>query len=51
MLHLEHILHSMWELGYQSCDADPGLWIKNEYRPKNELEYHLYILCYADDIL
>ena len=41
----------MWELGYKSCDADPDMWMKNEYRPKYKLEYYSYILCYVDDIL
>ena len=36
---------------YQSCNADPDLWIKAEYRPEDKLAYYSYILCYADDIL
>ena len=41
----------MQELGYQSCNADPDLWMKAEYRPEDELKYYSYILCYVDDIL
>ena len=41
----------MWVLGYWSCDADPDLWRKAEYKPEDKLEYYSYILCYVNDIL
>ena len=41
----------MQELWYQSCDADTNLWMKAQHRPKDQLEYYSYILCYVDDIL
>ena len=40
----------MQELGYESCDADPDLLVKAEYRSGDKLEYYSYILCYVDDI-
>ena len=36
----------MKELGYLSCDADPDMWMKAEYRPENKED-----LCFVDDIL
>ena len=41
----------MQKMGYQSCNADPDLWMMAEYRPENKLEYYSYILYYVDDIL
>ena len=41
----------MWELGYQSCDANPDLWMIAKYRLEDKFEYYLYILCYMYDIL
>ena len=41
----------MQELGYHSCDADPDLWMKAEYRLEEKLQYYSYALCYVDDIL
>ena len=38
-----HFAQCMWESWYQSCDADPDLWMKPEYRPEEKLEYYLYI--------
>ena len=46
-----HLAECMWKLGYWSCDADPNLCIKAEYRPEDKLEYYPYILHYVDDIL
>ena len=34
-----HFAQCMQELVYQSCDSDPDLWIKAEYRPGDKLEY------------
>ena len=46
-----HLAQCMQELVYQSCVADPDLWMKAQYRPDDELEHYSYILCYVDDIL
>ena len=46
-----HLAQYMQELGYQSCDADPNLCMKAQYRPEDKLEYYLYIVCYVDNIL
>ena len=48
--HLGHIFHNASRIR-MSCDADPNLWMKAEYRPEDKLEYYSYILCYVDDIL
>ena len=38
-------------LGYQSCKADPDLWLKPEIRPEDWVKYYSHLLCYVDDIL
>ena len=38
-------------MGYTSCKADPGLWLKAVTRPDDNVHYYAYILCYVDDIL
>ena len=50
VLHLEQILHNVCRK-FQSCDADPDLWMKAEYRPEDKLEYYSYFLWYVYDIL
>ena len=44
-------LASMEFLGYQSCKADPDLWLKPEIRPEDGVQYYSYQLCYVGDIL
>ena len=46
-----HLAQCIKELGNKSCDADPDLSVKSEYRPEDKLEYYSYILGYVDDIL
>ena len=46
-----HLSQWMQESGYWSCDADPDLLMKAEYRPKHKLEYYSYILCYVEKIM
>ena len=41
----------MRELGYESCKADPDLWMKPEVKPTDGSKYYSYILLYVDDIL
>ncbi len=41
----------MRQMGYTSCKADPGLWLKAVTRPEDNGHYYAYILCYVDDIL
>ena len=41
----------MKEFGYQSCDADPNLWMNAQYGPEAKSQYYSYNLCYVDDIL
>ena len=43
---LGHILHTVWR---KSCDADPDLWMKPEFRPKiSQIIIHTF---YVNDIL
>ena len=46
-----HFARYMESLGYQSCKADPDLWLKQEIRPEDGVKYYSYLLCYVDDIL
>ena len=41
----------MQELRYCSCNTDPDLWMKAQYRPEWMLKYLSYIVCCLDDIL
>ena len=45
-----HHAKCMESLGYQSCKADPDLWLKSETRPEDEVKYYSYLLYYVDDI-
>ena len=46
-----HISNCMRHLGYESCKADPDLWMKPKTRPSDGFEYYSYVLIYVDDIL
>ncbi len=46
-----HLVSFMHQMGYTSCKADPDLWLKAMIRPKDNVHYYAYILCYVDDIL
>ena len=46
-----HLAQCIEELGYCSCNADPNMWMKAQYRPEDKLENNSYISCYVDDIL
>ena len=46
-----HLAQCIWELGHCSCDADPILWMKDEYRSEDKFEHYSHILCLVDDIL
>ena len=37
-------------MGYQSCKAEPDLWLETEIRPEDGANYYSYILCFVDDI-
>ena len=45
-----HLAKCMKSLGYESCKADPDLWLKPEIRPNDGVKYYSYLLCYVDDI-
>ena len=38
-------------MGWESCKADPDLWLKPMVRPDNGFKYYAYILIYVDDCL
>ena len=45
-----HLWNCMEHLGYESCLADPDLWMKVGVKSNNERYWH-YILLYVDDML
>ncbi len=40
----------MHKMGYQSCQADPDLWLKEQIDQMGK-PYYSYILCYVDNLL
>ncbi|KAL7545200.1 hypothetical protein ACHAWF_014099 [Thalassiosira exigua] len=46
-----HLASAMRSMGYDSCRADPDLWMKKKTRPEDKFEYYSYVLCYVDGIL
>jgi hypothetical protein len=46
-----HLADCMRHLGWESCMADPDVWIKPEVRPDDGYRYYAYCLLYVDDIL
>jgi hypothetical protein len=46
-----HLADCMRHLGWQSCLADPDVWIKSEVRPSDGFKYYAYALLYVDDAL
>jgi hypothetical protein len=38
-------------LGWESCKADPDLWLKAETRGSDGFKFYAYCLLYVDDIL
>ena len=45
-----HLRDCMMHLGYESCLADPDLWMKIGVKSNNERYWH-YVLLYVDDML
>ena len=46
-----YLAKCMQSLGYQSCKADPDLWLTSEVKPEDGVKHYSYLLCYVDDIL
>ena len=46
-----HLADCMRHLGWESCKADPDVWLKPEVRPDDGHKYYAYCLLYVDDIL
>jgi len=46
----DHMAASLREAGFDSCKADPDVWMKASVKPNGE-HYWAYVLCYVDDIL
>ena len=38
------------DMGFESCKADPDLWMKPAVKPNGDY-YYEYVLCYVDDVL
>ena len=45
-----HLAGWLCEMGYRSCPASPVLWLK-EQTDRKFSDYHVYILCYVDNLL
>ena len=45
-----HVRLAMEEMGFQSCKADPDVWLRPSVKA-NGVEYYQYVLLYTDDIL
>jgi hypothetical protein len=46
-----HSADYIQELSYDSCKADPDVWVKPEIRPDHGFKYYSYVLCYVDHVL
>jgi hypothetical protein len=46
----DHLAASLRDMGYQSCKADPDVWLKAATKVNGE-KYYSYVLAYVDDIL
>jgi hypothetical protein len=46
-----HLADCMRHLGWESCKADPDVWLKSEVRGDDGYHYYAYCLLYVDDIL
>ena len=46
----DHMAATLRENGYQSCYADPDVWMKANTKPDG-FKYWEYVLCYVDDVL
>ena len=46
----DHMAGTLREASYESCKADPDVWMKPKIKPNNE-KYWEYVLIYVDDIL
>jgi hypothetical protein len=46
----DHIVATLRDGGYQSCQADPDVWMKPGVKHDGR-KYWRYVLCYVDDIL
>jgi hypothetical protein len=46
----DHLAATLREAGYQSCYADPDVWMKPNTKPDG-FKYWEYVLCYVDDVL
>ena len=46
----DHMAQTLRDGGFQSCLADPDVWMKPRVKPNGD-KYWEYILCYVDDLL
>jgi len=46
----DHMANTLRQGGFQSCRADPDVWMRRNVKPNGEA-YWEYVLCYVDDVL
>ena len=46
----QHVQSAMTEMGFNSCKADPDIWLRPAIK-SNGTRYDQYVLLYTDDIL
>jgi hypothetical protein len=46
----DHMANTLREAGFQSCYADPDVWMRAGVKPNGD-KYWEYVLCYVDDLL
>ena len=46
----DHMAATLREAGFESCKADPDVWMRKQVKPTGE-KYWAYVLCYVDDLL
>ena len=47
----DHIAATLREMKFNSCLADPDVWLRPQVRPSDGFQYYEYVLVYIDDIL
>ena len=46
----DHLATTLKDMGFDSCKADPDLWLRPAVKADGE-HYYEYVLCYVDDVL
>ena len=48
---MNYLINCMKHIGYNTCLADPDLWIKAEVQKDDCKEYYAHAFLYVDDVL